>query len=116
MASASGGDKLDKELARFGFKGPGIRATDKEHFDIMAAEFPAYTAQIETINATEDEILRIGREARDSRFVGTSSGRIARAVGSLADGSGYLVDAQGKPINRTQQAPITPMKRKAADW
>ena len=116
MASQSGGDKLEKELARFKFKGPGIRATDKDHFDIMGGEFPAYNAQIENIRATEDEILLIGREAREARLVCTASGGIARAIGSLADGSGYLVDSNGRPLNRTPQASVTPMKRKASDW
>lgn len=114
--AANSGDKLEKDLARFNFKGPGIRHTDEKHFDIMAGEFPIYNAKIETIQANEEEILRIGREARDARLVGTASGQVLQAVGSLADGTGYLVDSHGRAINRTPQAPITPMSRKAKDW
>ena len=109
-------DALEKDLARFRFKGPGIRKTDTEHFDIMAGEFTPHYAQIESIQATDEEILRIGREARDDRLVGTHSGKIARAAGNLSDGSGYLVDLYGNPINRTQAVPVTPMKRKPSDW
>jgi len=109
-------DALEKDLARFRFKGPGIRKTDTEHFDIMAGEFTPHHAQIESIQATDEEILRIGREARDERLVGTHSGRIARAAGNLSDGSGYLVDMYGNPINRNQNVPVTPMKRKPSDW
>lgn len=112
----SGGDKLERELARFQFKGPGIKSTDEKHFDIMAGEFPSYQVQVESINANEQEILEIGRDARDNRLVATQAGRIVRAVGSLSDGTGYLVDAYGNPLRNAQQVPITPLKRKPQDW
>ena len=109
-------DKIERDLARFSFKGPGIRKTDSEHYDVMAGEFPNYNVKVDTIQANEQEILEIGREARDGRLVGTRSGRIARAVGSLSDGSGYLVDAQGVPVSSHNQAPVTPMPRRAKEW
>jgi len=105
-------DRIEQDMARFEHKGPGIRQVGSDHFDIMAGEFNAYRFDI----GSEEDALTLGREARDLRLVGTKSGQVARAVGSLSDGTGYLLNAQGQPVNRTPQAPITPMKRKAADW
>jgi hypothetical protein len=115
VASRSGGDKLEKELARFDLKGPRISRVGDKAFDYMESEFRPYTLHGE-VQGNEEEYMKIGREARDSRLVGTASGQVVRAVGSLVDGTGYLVDANGRPINRTPQAPVTPMKRKASDW
>ena len=109
-------EAMEKELARFQFKGAGIRKTDAEHFDIMAGEFPSYQVSADNFKGTEQDALELGRAARDERLVITTSGQIARAMGTLGDGSGYLVDASGRPINRNVTAPITPMKRKASDW
>lgn len=115
MAASSAGDKLDKVLAAFNLKGPGIKKVDREHFDIMETEFRPYKLHGEAVG-NEEEFMQVAREARDERLVGMSNGQVARAIGGLGDGTGYLVDAQGRPINRTPQAPVTPMKRKVADW
>lgn len=142
MASASGGDKLDKELARFEKKGPLIKCIEHAVFDrdgrlvregscdTMEAEFRPYkltglSENFQTdphaescaqLRGSEDEFYALGKQARDDRLVITTSGQIARAIGSIADGAGYLLDQHGRPINRTPQAPVTPMKRKANDW
>lgn len=114
MAKDSG-DKLAKELARFDLKGPRIQRVGDKAFDIMESEFRPYTLHGE-MQGNEEEYMKIGREAREARLVGMANGQVARAVGGLGDGTGYLVDAQGRPINRTPNAPVTPMGRKAKDW
>jgi hypothetical protein len=83
--------------------------------DTMEREFREYNLHGEA-EGSEAKFVEIAREARDERLVGLQNGSVARAVGGLADGTGYLVDARGNPINRTPQAPVTPMKRKASDW
>lgn len=111
-------DAIEKDLARFEHKGPGIKrmVKDGEHvFDIMETEFRPYKLHGE-VEGSEEEFLKVGREARDARLVGTQSGQVVRAVGSLGDGTGYLVDQHGRPINRNVQAPVTPMPRRAKDW
>jgi len=112
-------EQWEKESARFEHKGPAIKRMTKDGekvFDIMESEFRPYQLHGE-VEGNEEEFVRVGREARDSRLVGMKNGNVVRAVGSLADGTGYLVDQHGRPINRNvQQAPITPMRRKAEDW
>lgn len=111
-------DAIEKDLARFEHKGPGIKPMvrgDEKVFDIMESEFRPYQLHGE-VEGNEEEFLRVGRDARDARLVGNQNGQVYRAVGSLQDGTGYLVDQHGRPINRTQQAPITPMPRRSKDW
>lgn len=136
-------EQWEKESARFEHKGALVDTLehavfDKEgrlvkegKFDIMEREFRCYnlTGMSEgfatdphaescaQLRGSEQEFFEKAREARDQRLVGMKNGSVARAVGGLADGTGYLVDQHGRPINRNvQQAPITPMRRKAEDW
>jgi hypothetical protein len=127
VATSSRGEKLDKELARFDKKGPLIKVLEHAVFDrdgrlvregrcdTMEKEFAEYQLHGE-VEGNESQFMDVAREARDQRLVGNAQGQVFRAVGSLGDGSGYLVDANGRPLGRTPQAPVTPMKRKAADW
>ncbi|GAC1687204.1 MAG: hypothetical protein PVS2B2_26090 [Candidatus Acidiferrum sp.] len=111
-------DRWEKEVARFEHKGPGIKkmtVNGEKVFDIMESEFRAYNLHGE-VEGNEEDFMDVARHARDQRLVGTKSGAVARAIGSLGDGSGYLVDAQGRPINRTPRAPVTPMGRSKKDW
>ena len=124
-------EQWEKESARFEHKGPAIKRVGEKMFDIMETEFRPYTLtgvsenyatdphaeSCAQLRGSEQEFFEKAREARDQRLVGMKNGTVVRAVGGLADGTGYLVDQHGRPINRNvQQAPITPMRRKAEDW
>lgn len=121
-------DALEKDLARFNRKGPLVKVIEHAQFDssghlvregkfdYMEREFHPYKMKVEGIEQDEEAYLETGRDARDQRLVITAAGGIARAMGSLGDGTGYLVDQHGRPINRTPQAPITPMPRRSKDW
>jgi hypothetical protein len=115
VASQSSGEKLEKVLAQFSLKGPAIKRVGEKSFDLMESEFRPYKLHGEAVGS-EEEFMQVAREAREERLVGMANGSVARAVGTIGDGTGYLVDARGNPINRTPQAPVTPMKRKASDW
>lgn len=135
-------ERWEKESVRFDKKGPIIKVIEHATFgpdgklvregrcDTMEAEFRPYnlTGASEAfstdphaescaqLRGSEAEFFEIAREARDQRLVGTKDGNVARAIGGLADGTGYLLDQHGRVIGRTPNAPITPMRRKAEDW
>jgi hypothetical protein len=121
---------VEKLLAPFSAKGPAIKRVHKEgdpekYFDIMEKEFRPYkrsgardpNSGAEVVG-NEEEFVEVAREARDERLVGLSSGTVARAAGSLKDGSGMLYDLHGRPLvqGSTQQAPISRTKRSPKDW
>lgn len=135
-------ERWEKESVRFDRKGPIIKVMEHATFgpdgklvregrcDTMEAEFRPYnltgTTQAFATDAhaescaelvgNEQAFFDVAREAREQRLVGMKDGQVARAVGGLADGTGYLVDQFGRAITRTPNAPITPMKRRSEDW
>lgn len=135
-------ERWDKESVRFDKKGPIIKVLEHATFgadgklvkegrcDTMEAEFRPYNLtglsksfatdvhaeSCAELVGNEEAFVVVAREARDNRLVGTANGQVARAIGGLADGTGYLVDQHGRPIGRTPNAPITPMTRRSKDW
>jgi hypothetical protein len=121
---------LERVLAPFSMKGPAIKRVrkpddDEHYFDITEREFRPYKRSgVKDPNSgaevvgNEEEFVAVAREARDDRLVGVASGQVVRAVGSLKEGTGMLVDLYGRPLSQgnVQQAPVTRTKRSPRDW
>jgi len=123
-------DPLEKVLAPFTAKGPAIRRVrkpddDGKYFDIMTSEFAAYKRSGvrdpnsgAEVQGNEEEFMDVARQARDERLVGVASGQVVRAVGSLKEGTGMLVDLYGRPLAQSgaQTAPVERTRRSPRDW
>jgi len=124
---------VDKVLSVFTMKGAGIKKLenrrgtyeDPVNSDLMEREFrPFKRSGVRDPNSgaevvgNEDEFVEAARQARDDRLVGMANGTVARAVGSLKEGTGLLYDLHGRPLvsGNAQQAPISRTKRSPKDW
>jgi len=121
---------VDRLLAPFSSKGPAIKRVFKEgdsekYFDIMEREFRSYkrsgvrdpNSGAEVVGS-EEEFVEVAKQARDDRLVGLNTGTVARAAGSLKEGTGLLYDLHGRPLvqGNAQQAPVSRTKRSPRDW
>ena len=124
---------IDKVLSPFSMKGAAIKKLenrrgtyeDPVNSDLMEREFrPFKRSGVRDPNSgaevvgSEDDFVEAARQARDDRLVGMANGTVARAVGSLKEGTGVLYDLHGRPLvsGNAQQAPISRTKRSPKDW
>jgi hypothetical protein len=126
-------DKLDRVLSSFSAKGPAIQKLEKRmgtienpvDSDLMEREFRPYTLKGNRdpnsgaeLVGNETEFVEKAREARDDRLVGMASGQVARAAGSLSDGTAMIYDGNGRPLVRSgQQVPVQQTRRRSTkEW